>query len=187
MCFVDAVCEVCGKTFERREAEFKRSQRLGRPSFCSRSCSGKNPDRKRSMWSSSEANLKHLANMRELGTYSREHSSFRELLKRVRSKCVKKQTTTNLTLVYLAELWKAQEGKCPYLGIQLLLPNTSGNGGFIDPCRCASLDRIDSGKGYEIGNVQFVSLPLNLAKCDYSEGTLLRLLTLVRKSTCERF
>ncbi|MEO1764581.1 MAG: hypothetical protein AAFR83_22070, partial [Cyanobacteria bacterium J06629_18] len=40
--------------------------------------------------------------------------------------------------------------------------------------KTASLDRIDSCKGYVFGNVQFVSLMANYAKRDFLEEELLR-------------
>ena len=38
---VALTCAVCGNTFQRITAEANRNQRLGRPNYCSRSCSGK--------------------------------------------------------------------------------------------------------------------------------------------------
>jgi hypothetical protein len=70
---------------------------------------------------------------------------------------------------YLEKLWEQQEGKCAISGIPLLIkyfknkskPNT------------ASLDRIDSNKGYIKGNVQFVAYSLNLAKNSFSNEEFL--------------
>lgn len=74
-----------------------------------------------------------------------------------------------MTLDYLKELWESQDAKCPYTGWQMKnmecfspdkqLPLT--------PDR-ASLDRIDSSKGYVIGNVQFVCYMAQCCKSMFS-------------------
>ena len=38
---VNLICTVCSESFLRDKKEFNRSQKFGRPSYCSRSCSGK--------------------------------------------------------------------------------------------------------------------------------------------------
>ena len=38
---VDLICSVCRTQFQRDQKEYNRSQKFGRPSYCSRACSGK--------------------------------------------------------------------------------------------------------------------------------------------------
>ena len=81
----------------------------------------------------------------------------------------------NLTLKYINELWNKQEGKCPFLGIKLIPSNWDH---ISDPIRTASLDRIDSSKGYVEGNVMFVSMMINYAKNKYKLEELIDFLKL---------
>jgi hypothetical protein len=48
-----------------------------------------------------------------------------------------------------------------------------------DPITSASLDRIDSSKGYIKGNIQWVSRAVNYMKNDMSENDLLRIFDLI--------
>lgn len=68
----------------------------------------------------------------------------------------------NLTVEYLWELFLSQQGKCALSGIPLTYPQSfkalsMGEGN-------ASLDRIDSSKIYEPGNVQWVDKRINFMK-----------------------
>ena len=76
----------------------------------------------------------------------------------------------------LWELWESQQGICPYTGWKMVLPETSSQynreANVRDPKR-ASLDRIDSSKGYIKGNVQFVCHMANVAKNDYTHDQMI--------------
>lgn len=143
---VEVTCNSCGKNFHKNEAEFNRSQRLGRRHFCSRSCSGKGcinnipPDKR--TW-------EHLKGLVLID----EFSPFREHLRRARNR----DKELNISLNDLREVWESQKGICPYSGAILDLKSK-------DFKVKASLDRIDSSKGYVKGNVQFVLTPVNLMK-----------------------
>lgn len=67
----------------------------------------------------------------------------------------------DLTLDFLRDLWKEQEGLCKYSGRSL------GNigDGFDSP----SIDRIDNSKGYIQGNVQWLCWGINEMKKNYDE------------------
>jgi|TARA_R110000744_G_scaffold173197_1_gene291983 hypothetical protein len=90
-----------------------------------------------------------------------------------------------LTLPYLKGLWEKQNGTCPYTGIKLKLFTHSkakyGGSGMKTDIRYASLDRIDSSKPYERGNVQFVAWPINYAKSDMSDRQMKRFVKLIRQ------
>jgi hypothetical protein len=80
----------------------------------------------------------------------------------------------NLTLEYLSRLWHEQRGKCRYTGISLSFGSSTEES-------TASLDRIDSTKGYIPENVQFVHKDINKMKWDLSEDRFLELCQLVIK------
>lgn len=72
------------------------------------------------------------------------------------------KTPTDLDRDYLYQLYKKQDGKCPYSGLGLSL----------DPAthKTLSLDQIEPNKGYIRGNVQWVAWAINRAKGDMSEA-----------------
>jgi hypothetical protein len=65
----------------------------------------------------------------------------------------------NITKEYINELFIQQESKCKLSGLKITLPNS-----WKDNTYTASLDRIDSDKGYIIGNVQWVHKHINVMK-----------------------
>ena len=69
--------------------------------------------------------------------------------------------TFNLTVEFLEELFEEQKGLCPITGFEMTLEGTRE---FKKKRFTASLDRIDSGKGYTKDNVWFVTLQANYMK-----------------------
>lgn len=89
----------------------------------------------------------------------------------------------NLTVEYLSQLWQQQDGLCPYTGLPMSLPlTTKDNHIRADTPAKASLDRIDSTKGYVEGNVEFVCLGVNLAKKSFSKEQMLDFFSQVRET-----
>jgi len=86
--------------------------------------------------------------------------------------------STDLEEDYLVDLWNRQDGNCAISGIPLRLRNLTGRS-TLD---AASLDRIDSGKGYVKGNVQFIAYGLNLAKNSFSNDEFTEFLLLITDS-----
>lgn len=72
----------------------------------------------------------------------------------------------DITAEYLWSLWLAQEGRCAYTGRALVL-SLDRNGGT------ASVDRIDSSRGYVPGNVQWTHAVVNKMKWELPEGEFL--------------
>ena len=78
----------------------------------------------------------------------------------------------------LKALWDAQQGLCPYTGWQMMLPDKQARPGkplIKHPAR-ASLDRIDSSKGYVPDNVRVVCWMYNAAKQDWSDADVMMML-----------
>lgn len=148
---IELVCEICSTTFEREKREQKRNQKLGRKTYCSRSCSGKG-----NIKNIPEESRGNTDNLRK-GSQRDEFSQFRYHLRKTKSR----DKDFNLTLEYLKEIWDKQKGICPYTGIKLKdwSHKTDSNSFYT-----ASLDRIDSYKGYIKGNIQFVSRNVNYMK-----------------------
>lgn len=150
-------CFTCRKQATKPITEYNRNIKLGRKNFCSRSCASIYASKIRTNdWSRSDENKENL----KLIYCNREdeYTPFRYTLRNAK----KRFKDFNLDLVYLKELWELQNGICPYTKIKLILPK---NNHRVDDLRIrASLDRIDSSKGYIKGNVQYISTAINFMK-----------------------
>lgn len=78
-----------------------------------------------------------------------------------RSNNIKKYEIFNITGEYLIKLIEEQNFKCALSGMEIC---------YLKDKKTASLDRIDSSKGYEIGNVQWLHKDVNLSKHIYNQN-----------------
>ncbi len=78
----------------------------------------------------------------------------------------------NITIEYAYQLFKKQKRKCRFSGVLLKLCKTS-------KIRTASLDRIDSSKGYIEGNVQWTHKDINRLKMNLKDEKLIELAHLI--------
>lgn len=159
----NVICESCGASFEKEAKEINRSISLKRKQYCSRKCAGKEKYRNQFDISQYAGNRKDL------------HSPFREHIRRINSR----RKETDITIEYLKEIWESQKGICIYSGIQLVLPKTRNKENKIVT---ASLDRIDSSKGYLKGNVQFISSVINYMKSTLSHEETLELCKIIAEN-----
>ena len=151
MTMIKIICFECKIEVEKPAREINRQIRNGRKIFyCSISCSKKTGGTSH-LRQYDEENRKNLIpdNRKDEYSYLKEH--FRRAKRRSKD--------FNLTLSYLDKIWKEQEGKCIYTKIKLLQPDETKNYNYM-----ASLDRIDSSKGYIEGNLQFISVSCNWLK-----------------------
>lgn len=83
----------------------------------------------------------------------------------------------NLTPEYLQALFDEQQGRCYYTGIPMVVKRrrVEESAVRVNPLRM-SLDRIDSSKGYVIGNVVLCSAFANYAKTDMPSEEFISLL-----------
>lgn len=93
-----------------------------------------------------------------------------------------KNTEVNIDENYLREIWKAQSGKCPYTKFDLVLNFHLMKKEEKDTRYLASLDRIDSKKGYIKGNVQFVSCAINYMKNNMTHDQTIEFIKLIKSS-----
>jgi hypothetical protein len=164
---VSVVCQNpnCIKEFSKRLGEYNRSQKLGRPHYCSKSC-----------W----AKYKGLSNfgdkvntdtscLRDI-IRTDEFSPFRNHLKIMRKSAKHRNHECSVTLADLKTLWEKQNGICPYTGWQLInLASTTECENTPLTINRASVDRIDSKEGYILGNIVFVAVIANFAKNIFTE------------------
>jgi len=103
----------------------------------------------------------------------REKYSFWEgiegISKQYLTKLYFRNKSVSITLQDLVDQWENQKGFCRYSGIPLKL--VSKDSAWSKST--ASIDRINSSKGYEIGNIQWVHKRINTMKNDMSEAEFL--------------
>lgn len=152
---VQFICDCCGKEATKAKSEYERNIRLGKKNFCSRSCSAKYNNSHRAKPNNTNHSISQYSN-----NHRGEFTPFRYSLR-----CAKRRHKgCTLTLEDLQEQWELQQGVCPYT----TLPE-DGNVATLDVSIRASLDRIDSSKPYEVGNIQFISTPINYMKNSMSD------------------
>ena len=151
---VRCICHRCGKLFDKNKKEYDKCERLGYNHYCTNKCVC---EYKRG---------KPNNNKGVILTRTTELSQFRIHLKMIR----KRNKPCNITLEYLQEIWNNQKGICPLCGVNLVNPinTTQCNQLSMTPYR-ASVDRIDSSKGYIQGNIRFVAFIANMCKDRFTD------------------
>lgn len=155
---ITTICKTCGESFEKIKTEFDRTELKSGNHYCSRSCCGKDNINHNIGEKFGRNNNPNLPNNRD------EYTGFRDFIRRAKYR----DNLGNLTLDDLKTQWEKQKGICPYTGIKLILPSYSKNKKHSIH-ELASLDRTDSNKSYEKGNVVFVSTPINYMKNSMTE------------------
>lgn len=90
------------------------------------------------------------------------------------SRSERKGQEVTVTIAEVWDLFLAQDRKCALSGLPLVFsPKRYGSDGT------ASLDRIDSSKGYVRGNLQWLHKDVNRIKSDLQQGDFVRLCKLV--------
>lgn len=163
-------CELCSKYFEKSISEYNRKIKKQTPFYCSLQCSGKLSIIKNTQiqkWQKSKNNHRHLKSIS--GNKRDKYSDFRYIYRTLKTRS-KEGKELNLTLHDLKNIWEDQKGCCAILNHKLILPvwNIKNN----NPNYLASIDRIDSKKGYIKGNIRFVCLTVNYAKNKFTDDLL---------------
>ena len=109
----------------------------------------------------------------------------RQIKSSVKNRYSLKNLPFTVTPEYLEKLWLTQGGKCALTDIilkpALATPTRDSKANLI------SLDRIDNNKGYEIGNLRFISFLANTIKSTLSDDVLLQVARgIVKKLTKEK-
>jgi hypothetical protein len=97
------------------------------------------------------------------------HQSYIYLIK---NRAKNKNLDFNLTGAYLWKLFIKQNKKCALSGLELHFPKAWGV--KSKTLITASLDRIDSNKGYIIGNVQWVHKTINTMKMNLTDSEFIK-------------
>jgi len=171
---VELVCEMCKKSFYRRATEHSRNIKKGRRVFCGRSCQGKGLiDNIPKEYAGAYDISVHASNQRDEFTPFRYH--MKNIVQHAEKRGSGPGSIVEITLADLKEQWEKQDGVCPYTGWKLVNTQMAARNSKVPktPDR-ASVDRIDSSKGYIKGNIQFIAFMANVAKHDFHEDELIR-------------
>lgn len=86
------------------------------------------------------------------------------LMKSIKSSAKIRSLDFSIDAKFLNSLFDRQNGKCALSGMELIMPEPNKKNAWT-----ASVDRIDSSKGYVEGNVQWVHKKINMMKQDLSD------------------
>ena len=99
---------------------------------------------------------------------------------RIKKHALKRNLDFDLTLAEAWEVFNKQNGKCALSGLEIILERNLEKKG-----QTASLDRIDSSKGYSKDNIQWVHVDVNKLKNNLSEDRLFLLCQLIVNNCCK--
>jgi hypothetical protein len=100
--------------------------------------------------------------------------------KKIQSNAIKRGLTFDLDIDYLWNLFLKQNKKCALTGIDINIVNATISNNYH--LNTASLDRIDSSKGYEKNNIRWVHKAINHLKSDINDDDLIYLCHLIVNS-----
>lgn len=89
----------------------------------------------------------------------------------------RKKIEVDISKEYIFDLFLDQEKKCALSGIPIRLPEK-----WRDRNQTASLDRIDTNKGYVMGNVQWVHKHVNIMKNTFPQDMFIYLCCLISRN-----
>lgn len=98
----------------------------------------------------------------------------------IKNRAKKKGQEITISLEHVWELFLKQDRKCAYLGIEIYFPKTQNEKNKAN--FTASLDRIDSSKGYIEGNVQWIHKDVNTMKMNFSNDYFINICSIITKN-----
>lgn len=103
-------------------------------------------------------------------------------VERERKQGIRNKVPVTITKEYAWELFLKQNKQCALSGLPLVISGNSST-------NTASIDRIDSSRGYEEGNIQWVHKHVNFMKRTYTQDYFIFICSLIAKkaagNTCE--
>lgn len=94
-----------------------------------------------------------------------------------KTKAISRGKSWSLTIDFLNDLYVRQEKKCAISKQEIVMPSYA-----IQYSNVASLDRIDSKQGYEVGNVQWVDRRVNFMKQQQSQEDFIAMCKVVARA-----
>lgn len=161
------ICQCCKKDFFYSAKEFRRQttkfHRLSDSFYCSRSCALKWRNQNEVGFRgemTQEAKIK-FAKIGKEQALKRSKGPFHYYVRMI----WKRSNSSTITHEDIQTIWEQSKGLCPISGVKMVLKTAKSKPSPFS----ASIDRIDSSKDYEIGNIQFVAYSANLAKSAFSQ------------------
>lgn len=181
------VCEECGKEFERQLKSVNYAKARGCRCVCSKECAWPKKgspsripiDKRVGNGGSTKGKI-----------YGDEYSPYKCYLRGARSRCnsprnSKRPLECTITLEDLKNQWEKQQGICVYTKMLMLLYPTTTQAALYKHDKSpwlASLDRIDSSKGYTKDNIQFVTMFANYAKNSFTHDEMIQCCVQIAKA-----
>lgn len=169
MSTVTLECANCTTKFEKDKHEV--SRRKAKPHcqywFCSRSCSASFGNKSRTPEQRAGAAKIRSSKANNIGnTYNKKwDSDLCWYVNRIhgdgRKKCKLGRMSRDVLHQHLKDVWT---GTCALTGLEIFRKNRDGSCCTDNPFLIASIDRINNTKGYELGNIQWTSVGMNLAR-----------------------
>lgn len=173
---VSLICTQCGGSFTRSKYEYQRNLKRNKGVFCNHHCyvifrnkKYPTPKGKKPTWMNP-------------GNRLDEFSPFKMYIRLINQHTKRTKKEVSITLQDLKNQWDKQKGICPYTGWKMNISPTSKWDKKIKDMNQASVDRIDSSRGYILGNIQFVCMIANFAKNSFSDKDLIEFCTAVYKN-----
>jgi len=157
------ICE-CGSSHIRPGAVIKKYEkqiREGKKEYCSCGCL-KRKGKSNNKWCGHK------------GLYGATYGHYKH-------HAAKRMIEFKVSIEYLWNVFEKQNRKCPYTGYDLDLTIRLNYSNSKMPAN-ASLDRIDSSKGYVEGNIQWVFKPINNMKGEMSHNEFLKMCKLITEN-----
>jgi len=167
-------CKNCEKDFYLKKGEYNRHLKKGRDYFfCGLSCSvsfrNTNLSQEIRNQISQKLSEKWKNNKYGMGNQNNKKGDFTFFLNKARQR--KKEM--DIDEDYLKSIWT---GYCAITNIPIEMKYYDNKSTLTT----ASIDRIDSSKGYIKGNVQFVAYGINLAKNSFTDNDLKSFISLIK-------
>ena len=139
-------CCYCDKNVVYENKEHKRKLKEGTKFFCSSSCAAIYGNK-----------IKHQEKYKLLSVEYQVGVRLNALFRAAKKNSSLRNKVFSICLQDITMLWNESKGLCALTGLKMTL--TSSNSSYQ-----VSMDRVDSDKGYEVGNIQLVCLGANRLK-----------------------
>lgn len=114
------------------------------------------------------------------GTEHHRFKGYKEIPLKWFNRYTSRNQECNIEISMVYDLWVKQGKKCALSGIPIDFENSSTN---RKNYKCsASLDRIDSKKGYIVGNIQLLHKDINRIKSDFNEEYFIQMCNLISQN-----
>lgn len=170
---IELKCKNCNTNFNYTQKEFNRQTKIGRmPTdfFCGLSCSRRYKNSHRS--AEEQQKISNSLSLRNKNNTYAQKGNFTYYLHLIKNR----KQDIDIDDEYLTSIWQQQDGKCAISQIPIIHETKRG----FKP-NSASLDRIDSKKGYVKGNIQFIAYSLNLGKSSFSNEQIIEFVNKLRE------